>query len=100
MDGKVFCASNPADGPVNIADHGYFQEAVRRKSFLVGSHFDRDSGERVIGFAYPSLDDSGKVVAVVGASFDLAKQLGRAPVLTPVTHPHIVLRLLLKKNKN
>src|SRR3546814_544414 len=44
-DGKVFCASNPADGPVNIADHGYLQEAVRRKSFLVGSHFDRDRSE-------------------------------------------------------
>ncbi len=71
--GDIFCSGLPqrSNNP-NIADRGYFQEAVNERRLGI-SHVlvGRMSGKANISIAYPSFDPDGPVHAVVFVGLDL-----------------------------
>ncbi|HEY4688477.1 MAG TPA: cache domain-containing protein [Anaerolineae bacterium] len=72
-DGEFFCSAVPLNSPVNIADREYFQRVVQTRDFVVGKFIEgRVTGQFALPFAYPVLDPSGRVTAVVLAGLDLA----------------------------
>jgi signal transduction histidine kinase len=71
-DGNVFCSAVPIHGPVNIADQAFFQRALHTRDFAVGDYqIDRIISKSTISFAYPVLDKTNQVQAVVFAALDL-----------------------------
>ena len=72
--GDIFCSglSSHSTAP-NIADRGYFQEALKQRRLGV-SHVlvGRMSGQPKISIAYPSFDPDGAVHAVVFVGLDLS----------------------------
>ncbi|HSF32943.1 MAG TPA: ATP-binding protein [Candidatus Tectomicrobia bacterium] len=73
LGGNVICSSVPRDKPVNIADRGYFLNAIETRDFAVGEfHIGRITDKEGIGFGYPILDAEGHVQAVVAAGMDLS----------------------------
>lgn len=77
-DGNVFAASPPfTSGSINLADRKQIKDAIRTRAFSAGEYItERISGIPTISFAYPVLDDKGKLVAilVVGFRLDQYKQ--------------------------
>lgn len=75
LGGNIYCNSGPVPAnPVNIGDRTYFKEAVQSADFAVGGiAIGRLSGLPVIHFAYPIIDSSDQVHAVVVTSIPLAK---------------------------
>ena len=72
-DGDVFCSAIPLTQPVNFADRPYFQQALRTRDLAVSEYLvGRISGKPNIAIAYPAVDSSGVVQAVVlvGLSLD------------------------------
>ncbi len=58
---------------MNVADRHYFQEAVRTRSFSVGSfQISRVTGARNISFGYPVTGENGEIRAIVAAALDLS----------------------------
>ncbi len=73
-DGEIFCGGVPPIGPVNIADRAYFQRALETRDFIVGDYIiGRIIGKPILTLAYPSVDNSGIVRAVVVAGLDLGR---------------------------
>lgn len=73
LQGNLVCSAIQLPGPVNVADRHYFQEAVRTRSFSVGSfQISRVSGARNITFGYPVVGDDGELRAVLAAALDLS----------------------------
>jgi PAS domain S-box-containing protein len=71
-DGQVFCSSIPLDGQVTAADRDYFQQALQKRDFVVGGFiFGRVSKKAVLPIAYPVINSSGQIRAVLIASLDL-----------------------------
>ena len=71
-DGNVFCSAVPVHAPVNIADQVSFQQALHTRDFAIGDYqIDRITNKPTISFAYPALDETGQVRAVVFAALDL-----------------------------
>ena len=78
-DGVQFCFGGQAPPwqGTSLADRSYFQAAVREKRLAVsGFIIGRLSGKPSLNFAYPALDDTGQVRAVVVLTFDLARLSG------------------------
>jgi len=74
LDGKLSASAFPLGAPVNLSDRKYFTDAVHNRDFAIGEYaVSRASGRAVLHFAMPVLDNNGKVLAVVGAAYDLAE---------------------------
>jgi signal transduction histidine kinase len=72
-NGDVTCSSGTVSNPVNISDRDYFVQVLEERAFIVGDYvFGRVSRKPVLPFAYPVIDASGQVRAVLVASLDLA----------------------------
>jgi signal transduction histidine kinase len=73
LGGNVICSTMPHDEPVNIADRGYFQNAIETQDFAIGEFYvGRITDKEAIGFGYPILDADGRVQAVVAAGMSLS----------------------------
>lgn len=71
-NGYVFCSALPTPGPVNVAESSYFRVALETKEFAIGDYqVCPITGNHVINFGYPVLDEAGRAQAVVFASLDL-----------------------------
>jgi PAS domain S-box-containing protein len=78
-DGVQFCSGvkPPPGPPISLADRGYFQTALREKRLAISGYIlGRVSGKPSLSFAYPAIDDAGRVRAVVVLGFDLARLSG------------------------
>lgn len=74
-DGTLHCNSAIADYSVkvNVGDRPYFRLAMDSGQFTVGEYqVGRTTGQSGINFAYPALDDAGRVRAVVFAGLNLS----------------------------
>ncbi|HXF69651.1 MAG TPA: ATP-binding protein [Thermoflexus sp.] len=71
-DGMVRCSTEPRGTPFSVADRDWFQEAIRRRAFTVGSFtIGRLSGRPALPLAYPMVDAAGQVRGVLAAGLDL-----------------------------
>lgn len=72
-NGDLWCAPKPIVEPVNFADRAYLRKALETKRFSTGDYVvGRVSGKRTLPIAYPVLDASGAVQAVIVAGKRLA----------------------------
>lgn len=72
-DGEVFCSSARMERPVNLADRDYFRLVLSTRDIVVSDFLvGRITGKRIVIFAHPVLDASGRVRAVLVATLDLA----------------------------
>jgi signal transduction histidine kinase len=70
-NGVWFCAGNFTD-PISIANRQWFQRAVKTREFTIGNYQVAPEAQRaVLPLAYPSIDEAGKIRAVVLAAVDL-----------------------------
>jgi signal transduction histidine kinase len=70
-NGVWFCAGNFTD-PINIANRHWFQRALKTREFTIGNYLVAPEAQRaVLPLAYPSIDEAGKIRAVVLAAVDL-----------------------------
>jgi PAS domain S-box-containing protein len=71
-DGVAVAAGLPALLGVNLSDRQYFRDVVASQSFSMGIYaIGRASGLPVLTFALPVLDDTGRFLGVLGASFKI-----------------------------
>lgn len=72
-NGDRFCGGNFTDAaPVNVADRSWFQQTLQSKSFTIGTYqIGRVAKRAVLPLAYPAVDETGKIRAVVLAVIDL-----------------------------
>ena len=72
-DGDVYCSSLQLNQPLNVADRPHIQRAFQTGDFTASEYqIGRILGRPVLGLAYPVLDKTGQVQAVIGAGLDLA----------------------------
>lgn len=73
--GNLICSGIELPSPVNIANRDYFKQITQEKTpFSVSNHeVGPETNQGTIVMAHPSLDDLGKVQAVVTASVNLRK---------------------------
>jgi len=70
-EGIVYASSQPGS-PFSVADRKYFKETMATRDFAVGEHvISRRAGTPTLHFAYPVLDKSGQVKAVLIATLNL-----------------------------
>ncbi len=73
LDAKVAASSLPLSGPIDVSDRKYFKDVIRTRDFAVGEYaISRTAKKAVLHFAYPVMNESGHMVAVIGAGFDIA----------------------------
>jgi diguanylate cyclase (GGDEF)-like protein len=92
-DGQVFCTARGRPGSRNVGGIPHFQQALSAREFTVsGYRTDRPSGRPILTVAYPAIDRSGAVWAVVFADLDLGwlRQLGEKAALPPESTVGIV----------
>jgi signal transduction histidine kinase len=72
-DGDVSCSAVPLAEPVSTANRTWFQRAVQTRNFAVSEYqIGRITGKALITFAYPIIDETGRVDGVVFVGLDLA----------------------------
>jgi PAS domain S-box-containing protein len=72
-DGHVFCSAVPLKEPASIADHQWFQEAMKTSDFTVGEYEAEGlSGRPSLNFGYPIIGSSNQVQRILFASLDLS----------------------------
>ena len=72
-DGLLRCSALPLTQRINLADRGYFREAMRTRAFAIGDYqIGQVTGKGVANLAYPVLNAVGDPEAVVFISLDLA----------------------------
>jgi len=72
-DGTVFCSGVPLERPVGFADRPWWQESVKTGDLAVGRYaLGRITGRPMLSLAYPAVESSGALRAVVGVGLDLA----------------------------
>lgn len=72
-NGDVYCSAIPTSSPVNIADRPYFQRVVTQRSFSLGDYqVGRITNQPDLVFAYPVMDPTGYLRAVLAAGLSLA----------------------------
>lgn len=80
--GMIFANALTA-GKYSIKQRKYFQDLLRTKDFSAGEYIIGPvTGRSGLPFAFPVLDSSGRVIGVVGASFDLDKYAATFPGMT------------------
>ncbi len=99
-NGDLFASGLPLKAPLNIADRPYFQQLLKTRDFTISEYqIGRLSGKPNITIAYPAVDKSGAVQAVVfvGLSLDwferflVALQLPNGAVVTLRGHDGTVI---------
>jgi signal transduction histidine kinase len=71
-DGTVFASGVPLTADGNLSDRSYFQDATNRLDFAIGQYqVGKANGRASLNLAYPVLDESGRLAAVVYAVLDL-----------------------------
>lgn len=74
LDGYMRCHSQPNSPVAYAGDRKYFQDALASGAFVAGGYLvGRASGRRIMTFALPILNSSGKVSAVAFASMYLSE---------------------------
>lgn len=72
MDGSVFASAQKLPPDVNLKDRSYFKRAVETVNFAMGDYqMGRITKMPSVNFAYPIINDEGKVWRVVFAALDL-----------------------------
>ncbi|OGK76843.1 MAG: hypothetical protein A2X52_17170 [Candidatus Rokubacteria bacterium GWC2_70_16] len=72
-DGTLFCSAVPPGRPVSFADRPWWQETVKTGNLAVGRYaLGRITGKPMLSLAYPAVESSGALRAVVGVGLDLA----------------------------
>ncbi len=94
-DGQVIASAVPRKTPLNFSDRPYFQDALKNKSFSIGSYqTGRMSGKPTVPFGYPVIDRDGEVTAVLFAGIDLSlatKFEAEIDIQTPGNSPYVKL---------
>lgn len=83
-NGDRFCGYPGSAQAVNVADRPWFRQVLQTRDFTTGNYqVGRVTRQAVLPFAYPALDDAGKVRAVVLAivGLDWLKQMGSKALL-------------------
>jgi PAS domain S-box-containing protein len=71
-NGDAFCTALPKGEPVNLADRAYVRRALERREFAESEYLvGRFSGKPILSLAYPAIDGTGAVRAVIVAGLDL-----------------------------
>ena len=84
--GNVLVSLPTAAHPVNFSDRLWFNEALTTRRFAVGDYqVGQLTGKSIVGVAWPVIDESDRVVAVVAAGLDVAwlNQVAAAAKLPP-----------------
>ncbi len=72
--GDVFCVSQTSSSAINLADRDYFRRAIETREFVVSDFLiGRLTGKPSLAFAYPAVDRSGELKAVIIAALDLSR---------------------------
>ncbi len=72
LDARVYALSIPFRGVVDVSSRKYFKDVVRTREFSVGEFAISYTTKRpVLHFAHPVFSDSGELVGVLGATYDL-----------------------------
>lgn len=80
--GQMFASALPPVGPSNLSNQKYFQRSIQTKEFTLGEMvIDHTLGKAVLHCAYPVLDRSGQVQAVVVAVITLDRLSDIIPFL-------------------
>jgi signal transduction histidine kinase len=70
--GNLVCSALQTHRPIGLSDHEFFQEAMRRGQFSVGTYaIDRTTGKAAIYFGQPLLGSDGRRLGVLFASLEL-----------------------------
>jgi signal transduction histidine kinase len=70
--GVAHCVSRGPFEPLNVADRLYFQNALRKRAFVIGEYtIGRLSGVPTLGLAHPILGETGQVEMVILAVLSL-----------------------------
>ncbi|MBI5181648.1 MAG: response regulator [Nitrospirae bacterium] len=71
-NGWIRCSAVPYKEMVNIKDRAYFKEVTEKKVYTIGEvAIGRIIGKPVVVLAYPVLDQSNNLTAIIGASLSL-----------------------------
>jgi PAS domain S-box-containing protein len=88
-EGVQFCSSERETPRADLSGRPYVQRAIEDRTLAVSGYVvGRDSDEPTLNFAYPVLDDSGKVSAILLLAFDvdrLSEFLPSTPIAPQVT---------------
>lgn len=72
-EGNMFANALPF-GKISIKQRQYFQDALQTKGFSAGEYtIGQVSRRAVLPFAYPIMDESGRITGVIAVSLDLDK---------------------------
>src|SRR3972149_5007005 len=72
-NGEVICSAPPVSTPVSFADQPLFQQILQTRDFIIGDYLIGPiSGKSVIALAYPILDASKNLQAIVAIGIDLS----------------------------
>lgn len=72
-DGQVVCDGAGLDGPLNLSDRSYFQQALATGGFAMSEYLiGRVTGEAILAVAYPVHDGTGDIAEVLTAGIRLA----------------------------
>lgn len=73
-NGDQRCSSLPVSGPVTYSDRDWFRQVVHTRQFVAGGYvMGRITGKPLAAFAYPILDESGAIQAIIVAGLDLSR---------------------------
>lgn len=71
-EGEILFCNLPLSNNTKLSDSLVLKRAIETRDFVVGDYtVDQSSGKALINFAYPVLDQTGKVQAVLFAALDL-----------------------------
>jgi PAS domain S-box-containing protein len=72
LDGKVVCSAVPSGEPLELQARSYFRRAIETRTFAFGDYESGTiTGRPELIFAYPVIDETGDVEAVLFAALDL-----------------------------
>ncbi|MBS1131111.1 MAG: Cache sensor hybrid histidine kinase [Proteobacteria bacterium] len=72
LDGQLLCSAVSGLVSLNVADRGYFINALKERDYVIGGpHVGRRVGRSVIPIATALRDSSGKAIGVIFASLDV-----------------------------
>jgi PAS domain S-box-containing protein len=71
-DGNIACAAIPPNGPVNVSDRPWFQQALKTDDLVISDALTgRILGKKIVLFAKTRRDTAGRAAAVFYAALDL-----------------------------
>jgi signal transduction histidine kinase/HAMP domain-containing protein len=71
-DGHTRCSGLPWTPPVRVTQRAWYQRVLHTRAFVVGNYqVGTITGKATINFAYPILDATGTLLAIVSAALDV-----------------------------